>query len=55
MPDDLEESIKENAEGPKRAKGDSSEVEQHALKDQIEADRYLLHWRGARVPRCYGE
>ena len=41
MADDLEDTIRTNAEGPKRAKGDSSEMEQHSLKDQIEADRYL--------------
>ncbi|MGE4157620.1 MAG: hypothetical protein AB7F75_00820 [Planctomycetota bacterium] len=41
MADDLKDKIKENAEGPKRARGDSGEVEQHDLKDQIEADRYL--------------
>ena len=41
MPDELDQTIKDNAAGPKRAKGDSGEVEQHDLKDQIEADRYL--------------
>jgi len=41
MADDLEETIKENATGPKRAKGDSAEMEQHPLPDQIAADRYL--------------
>ena len=41
MAEDLENSIRENAEGPKRAKGDSSEMEQHPLPDQIAADRYL--------------
>ena len=41
MPDDLDDTIRQNAEGPKRAKGDAGEVEQHPLKDQIEADRYL--------------
>lgn len=42
MPDDdLKASIAENAQGPKRAKGDSGEVEQHSLTDQIAADRYL--------------
>ena len=41
MADELEEKIKENAEGPRRARGDSGEMEQHPLKDQIEADRYL--------------
>lgn len=41
MPDELEQAIKDNAAGPRRAKGDSGEVEQHGLKEQIEADRYL--------------
>jgi hypothetical protein len=41
MPDELDQTIKDNAAGPRRAKGDSGEVEQHDLKDQIEADRYL--------------
>ena len=41
MPNELEQAIKDNASGPRRAKGDSGEVEQHGLKDQMEADRYL--------------
>ncbi len=41
MADDLQDNIRENAAGPKRAKGDSAEVEQHSLPDQIAADRYL--------------
>jgi hypothetical protein len=41
MADDLEQNILDNASGPKRARGDSSEMEQHALPDQIAADRYL--------------
>ena len=41
MADELEQTIKENAAGPKRAKGDSAEMEQHSLPDQIAADRYL--------------
>jgi len=41
MPDELKEAIEKNAQGPKSAKGDVGQVEQHALKDQIEADRYL--------------
>ena len=39
--DELEQSIRDNAAGPKRAQGDSGSVEQHALADQIAADRYL--------------
>ncbi len=41
MPEDLEQNIRENAQGPKRAQGDSGSVEQHSLTEQIEADRYL--------------
>lgn len=41
MADDLDQTIRENAAGPRRAKGDSAEIEQHALADQIAADRYL--------------
>ena len=37
----LEQAIRDNAAGPKRAQGDAGSVEQHTLKDQIEADRYL--------------
>jgi hypothetical protein len=38
---ELDEQIRQNAAGPKRAKGDSAEMEQHSLQDQIAADRYL--------------
>ena len=41
MPDDLDDTIRDNAQGPKRAKGDAGEMEQHSLKDQIAADRHL--------------
>lgn len=37
----LETIIRNNAEGPAKASGDSGSVEQHSLADQIEADRYL--------------
>lgn len=37
----LEDAIRHNAQGPKRAQGDSGSVEQHDLEDQIVADRYL--------------
>lgn len=39
--DSLDQAIRDNAAGPKRAQGDAASVEQHGLKDQIEADRYL--------------
>ena len=37
----LENSIKDNAAGPKRASGDAGSVEQHSLTDQIAADKHL--------------
>lgn len=49
MPDDLEQSIRENASGPKRAKGDQGEVEQQPLPDQIAADRYLASKAAAKA------
>jgi len=42
MPNDsLDSTIRDNAAGPKRAKGDAGEMEQHSLKDQIAADKHL--------------
>lgn len=37
----LDQSIRDNAQGPAEAHGDSGGVKQHSLKDQIAADRYL--------------
>jgi len=48
MAEDLAPVIQENAKGPKRAKGDSGEMEQHGLADQIEADRYLASKEAAK-------
>ena len=41
MAEDLENTIRDNAAGPKRASGDSGSVEQHGLADQIAADKHL--------------
>ena len=41
MSEDLDNTIRDNASSPRRARGDSGEMEQHNLKDQIAADRYL--------------
>lgn len=49
MANDVEKAIQENAKGPKRAKGDSVEMEQHDLADQIEADRYLASKQAAKA------
>ena len=48
MAEDLKDTIRENAEGPKRAAGDSGSVEQHSLAEQIEADRYLASKQAAK-------
>ncbi len=40
-PDNLTQTIRDNAAGPRKAKGDNVEMEQHPLPDQIAADKYL--------------
>ena len=41
MADELDDTIRQNAQGPAKAAGDAGSVEQHKLPDQIAADRYL--------------
>jgi hypothetical protein len=41
MTDELEDTIRQNAQGPAKVASDAGTVEQHPLSDQIEADRYL--------------
>jgi len=48
MSDDLENTIRDNAQGPAEAHGDSGGMKQHNLRDQIEADRYLSAKEAAR-------
>lgn len=48
MPEELEQAIKDNAAGPAKASVDGQSVEQHALRDQIEADRYLADKEATR-------
>jgi hypothetical protein len=47
MADDLDSTIRQNAQGPAKAAGDAGSVEQHPLPDQIEADRYLASKKAA--------
>ena len=49
MSDDLEDNIRNNAKAPARASNDSGSVEQHNLKDQIEADKYLASKRATQT------
>lgn len=48
MANDLETTIRENAEGPAKAAGDSGSMEQHKLPDQIAADKYLASKEAAK-------
>ena len=45
---DLRDVILENAKGPKKVQGDSGSVEQHSLKDQIAAERFLASKEATR-------
>ena len=47
-PLNLRDAIRENALGPKRVQGDAGSVEQHSLKDQIEAERFLASKEATR-------
>jgi hypothetical protein len=51
---DLEQAIRDNASQPAKASVDGQSVEQHPLKDQIEADRYLASKAAARKPGLRG-
>lgn len=48
MSDDLTDKIRDNAEGPAKAAGDSGSIEQHKLPDQIAADKYLASKQAAK-------
>jgi hypothetical protein len=47
MANDLDDTIRQNAQGPAKVAGDAGSVEQHPLPDQIEADRFLRARQGA--------
>ena len=49
MAEELDNSIQQNAGGPKKASGDSGSVEQHPLADQIAADKYLESKKASRA------
>ena len=48
MSETIDNSIQENAAGPRKASGDSGSVEQHGLQDQIAADKYLESKKASR-------
>ena len=41
MADELDQTIRENAQGPAEARGDAVSMRQHSLPDQIAADKHL--------------
>ena len=45
-----EEALREAAKQPAKVSVDGQSVEQHPLRDQIEADRYLASKDAARKP-----
>ena len=47
MTEDLENTIEQNAAGPKQASADGVNVQQHSLPDQIAADKYLAAKKAA--------
>ncbi|MCA9123776.1 MAG: hypothetical protein H6822_00570 [Planctomycetaceae bacterium] len=48
MAENLDDKIRENAEGPAKASGDAGSFEQHKLTEQIEAERYLCSKEAAK-------
>jgi hypothetical protein len=53
MPDDLKDVIKQNAEGPRSASGDSASMQQHSLPDMVLADKHLAA-KNAMTKRNFG-
>jgi hypothetical protein len=51
MANDLEDTIRTNAQGPAKAAGDAGSMEQHKLPDQIAADKYLASKDAAKSKR----
>ena len=41
MAEEVENAIRQNAQGPESAEADGVKVKQHPLPDQIAADKYL--------------
>ena len=47
-PEELEQAITDNAMAPSEASVDGQMVRQHALRDQIDVDRYLASKRASQ-------
>jgi hypothetical protein len=51
MAENLDDTIRQNAQRPAKAAGDAGSVEQHKLSEQIEADKYLASKEAAKSKR----
>ena len=51
MDDELDNSIRDNAQGPAKVTGDAGSIEQHSPSEQIAADRYLTAKEAAKSKR----
>lgn len=51
MADDLDDTIRQSAQGPAKVSGDAGSVEQHKVSEQIEADKYLASKEAAKSKR----
>ncbi len=49
LAEELDNTIKQNATGPRKASGDAGAVEQHSLADQIAADKHLASKQASRA------
>ncbi|RMF87435.1 MAG: hypothetical protein D6741_20565 [Planctomycetota bacterium] len=47
----LDDAIRDNAQGPAEVSGDAGTVKQQSLKDQIAADRYLASKEAVKSPQ----
>jgi len=50
MAKEIRDAIEDNAQQPRHVNVDGVDVEQHPLKDQVEADRYLSSKTGVGKP-----
>ena len=51
MTDELDETIRQNAQGPAKVAGDAGSVEQHKPSEQVAVDRYLASKEAAKSKR----
>jgi len=50
MAEEIENAIRQNAQGPQSAEADGVRMTQHSLRDQIEADKHMGRKAAGRNP-----